>query len=61
MLLETPKDRDPIAADRQNLARLRRLLNGTGGRKSVRAVPIVTARPACADTSRLAALDRSVP
>ena len=30
MILETPKDDDFIAADRRNLARLRRLLNGRG-------------------------------
>jgi len=30
MILETPKDEDFIAADRRNLARLRRLLNGRG-------------------------------
>ena len=28
MILETPKDDDPLTADRRNLARLRRLLNG---------------------------------
>ncbi len=28
MILETPKDDDPVRADRRNLARLRRLLNG---------------------------------
>jgi deoxyribonuclease-4 len=28
MILETPKDEDSVAADRRNLARLRRLLNG---------------------------------
>jgi deoxyribonuclease-4 len=35
MILETPKEPDPVTADRANLARLRRLLNGTprpGGR-----------------------------
>jgi deoxyribonuclease-4 len=30
MILETPKGHDPVAADRRNLARLRRLLNGAG-------------------------------
>lgn len=35
MILETPKDGDPVAADRRNLARLRRLLgaNGRAGRR----------------------------
>jgi len=32
MILETPKDDDFVAADRRNLARLRRLLNGRHGR-----------------------------
>ncbi len=32
MILETPKDDDFITADRRNLARLRRLLNGRHGR-----------------------------
>ncbi len=32
MILETPKDDDCIGADRRNLARLRRLLDGRGGR-----------------------------
>lgn len=31
MILETPKDDDFVAADRRNLARLRRLLNGRDG------------------------------
>jgi deoxyribonuclease IV len=31
MILETPKDDDFVKADRRNLARLRRLLNGRGG------------------------------
>jgi deoxyribonuclease-4 len=35
MLLETPKGKDLVAADRRNLARLRRLLNGTGWRRPV--------------------------
>ena len=34
MILETPKDDDFITADRRNLARLRRLLNGRGRRGS---------------------------
>lgn len=34
MILETPKDDDCITADRRNLARLRRLLNGRGQRGS---------------------------
>jgi len=33
MILETPKDGDFLTADRRNLARLRRLVNGKGGRK----------------------------
>jgi deoxyribonuclease-4 len=32
MILETPKDDDFITADRRNLARLRRLMNGSHGR-----------------------------
>ena len=32
MILETPKDDDFVTADRRNLARLRRLLNGSHGR-----------------------------
>jgi len=32
MILETPKDDDFVTADRRNLARLRRLLNGSDGR-----------------------------
>jgi deoxyribonuclease-4 len=34
MILETPKGEDFVTADRRNLARLRRLLNGGGGRRS---------------------------
>ncbi len=33
MILETPKDDDFVTADRRNLARLRRLLNGNDGRE----------------------------
>jgi len=32
MILETPKGEDQVTADRRNLARLRRLLNGAGSR-----------------------------
>jgi len=32
MILETPKGEDSVTADRRNLARLRRLLNGAGSR-----------------------------
>lgn len=35
MILETPKDDDFVKADRRNLTRLRRLLNGRGGRGGV--------------------------
>lgn len=34
MILETPKDEDFVTADRRNLARLRRLLNRTGRKRS---------------------------
>jgi deoxyribonuclease-4 len=34
MILETPKDDDFVTADRRNLARLRRLLNGGHGREA---------------------------
>ncbi len=36
MILETPKDGDFITADRRNLARLRRLLNGRGDHRGKR-------------------------
>jgi deoxyribonuclease-4 len=34
MILETPKGDDPVRADRRNLARLRRLVNGAGRERS---------------------------